>query len=74
MSRPKTKPIRAERRQVAETRQTLYAVLPLDEKIARQEPFRGRQYDKLLALKASQEAAKAAEQAPKPAKKAKGAG
>lgn len=38
----------------AKVRQEAYSKLSLDEKLAQQEPFKGKQYRKLLALKEKQ--------------------
>lgn len=40
-----------ERREEAKVRQEAYSKLSLDEKLAQQEPFKGKQYAKLLAKK-----------------------
>jgi hypothetical protein len=53
---PKTQKIREERRAIAEARQAAYAALPLEEKIRRQEPFKGKQYQKLLAAQVAEKA------------------
>lgn len=47
MVMPVTEKIRAERRKRAEERQARYKALTLEEKIAEQAKFKGRQYEKL---------------------------
>lgn len=51
MKRTTRHPRRKERQENAKARQEAYNKLSLDEKVKRQEPFQGKQYRKLLALK-----------------------
>ena len=51
MPYPITQQMRAERRAKAEARQVEYNKLSLDEKISRQEQFKGKEYHRLVKLR-----------------------
>jgi hypothetical protein len=51
MPYPVTQEIRAERRAKAEARQAETAMLSLDERIAQQEKFKGKEYHRLVKLR-----------------------